>query len=109
MITRPAPVAPRTPERSVAEFVARLRDAPCCAAVVGEPYLDLALDSAAQIVFVLRGDGLGLRESISRIHAAGKLAAIHLDLVDGLSADAQGVAWLSRSAVLRVVKMMPCS
>jgi glycerol uptake operon antiterminator len=103
VITRPAAVAPRTSERSVAEFVARLREAPCCAAVVDQLYLDLALESAAQIVFVLRGDGLGLRESISRIHAAGKLAAIHLDLVDGLSADAQGVAWLSRSGADAII------
>lgn len=101
MIARPAAGAP--PERSVAEFVARLRARPCCAAVVSANYLEGALASEAAIVFVLRGDGLELREAISRIHAAGKLAAIHLDLVDGLAADAHGVAWLARSGADAII------
>ena len=87
---------PATGDRSVAAFVARLREQPCCAAVVAEPYLEQALSSTSAIVVILRGDGLALRESIDRIHAAGKLAAVHLDLVDGLEADIHGVSWLAR-------------
>lgn len=101
MITRPATDA--RPERSVAEFVARLRTRPCCAAVVNPTYLEDALASEAAIVFILRGDGLELRSSIARIHAAGKLAAIHLDLVDGLSADIHGVSWLARSGADAII------
>lgn len=81
---------------SVAAFVALLRDHPCCAAVVAEPFLERALESASPIIVILRGDGLALREPIERIHAAGKLAAVHLDLVDGLEADSHGVSWLAR-------------
>jgi glycerol uptake operon antiterminator len=33
---------------------------------------------------------------LGRIHAAGKLAAVHLDLVDGLASDITGVRWLVR-------------
>ncbi len=102
MISRPRR-ATAGPERTVAAFVARLRSHPCCAAVVGPSYLDLALASEAPIVFVLRGNGLELRSAISRIHAADKLAAIHLDLVDGLSADAHGVAWLARSGADAII------
>ena len=103
MITRPATRATARPERSLAEFVARLRARPCCAAVVGPPYLELALASRAPIVFILRGNGLELREPIARIHAAGKLAAIHLDLVDGLAADTHGIAWLARSGADAII------
>lgn len=103
MIARPRAGVPARPERSVAEFVARLRARPCCAAVVGVPFLDRALASASPIIFVLRGDGLELRHTISRIHEAGKLAVIHLDLVDGLAADAQGVAWVARSGADAII------
>jgi glycerol uptake operon antiterminator len=83
-------------DRSVAGLAARLRDHPCCAAVVEESTLDRALESASPLVIILRGDGLALRDPIERIHVAGKLAAIHLDLVDGLEADVHGVSWLAR-------------
>lgn len=58
--------------------------------------LERALASASPLVVILRGDGLTLREPIERIHAAGKMAAVHLDLVDGLEADIHGVSWLAR-------------
>jgi len=47
-------------------------------------------------VFLLRGNGLALGTSIRRIHEAGKLAAVHLDLIDGVRADPRGVSWLAR-------------
>jgi glycerol uptake operon antiterminator len=89
--------------RTVAAFVARLREQPCCAAVVAEPLLGRALSSASPIVVILRGNGLALRESIERIHAVGKLAAVHLDLVDGLEADIHGVSWLARCGADAIV------
>lgn len=81
---------------TVPTLVARLRDNPCCAAIVAEGQLAAALASRAPVIFLLRGNGLALGPIVERIHAAGKHAAVHLDLVDGLSADPQGVAWLAR-------------
>lgn len=105
------PAPPETDDRGVGAFVARLRASPCCAAVVADEHLDRALDSASPIVFLLRGDGLALRGPIERIHATGKLAAIHLDLVDGLAADAHGVAWLARCGADAIIsshgRLMP--
>lgn len=95
--------APASDGRNVAAFVARLRTHPCCAAVVGDAFLERAIGSASPIVVILRGDGLALRESIDRIHAAGKLAAVHLDLVDGLEADIHGVSWLARCGADAIV------
>jgi glycerol uptake operon antiterminator len=73
--TRPATDV--RPERSVADFVVRLRSRPCCAAVVGAPFLDGALDSDAAIIFILRGDGL--------------------------AADTHGVGWLARSGADAII------
>jgi len=60
---------------------------------------DAVFDSRVQIVFVLRADGLELRPLVRRLHAAGKLVAVHLDLIDGVRADRAGVSWLGRTGV----------
>src|SRR2546427_8016271 len=78
------------------ELLRRLTDFPCGAAVKLEDDLEAALHSRPGVVFVLRGNGLELAPVIHRIHSAGKLAAVHLDLVDGLSTDTAGVRWLVR-------------
>ena len=85
------------------EFVARLADAPCCAAIVDAGRLEAALASRSQVVFVLRGNGLELADLVRRVHEAGKLIAVHLDLVDGLKADHWGVSWLARTGVDAVI------
>jgi len=88
---------------SVSEFVARLADAPCCAAIVDPVRLDAALRSRAPGIFVLRGNGLDLGDLIERVHDAGKLVAVHLDLVEGVRADHWGVAWMARAGVDAII------
>jgi glycerol uptake operon antiterminator len=66
------------------------------AAIKGRGQVDLALASRSQVLFVLSGDGLQLGPVVQRIHAAGKLVAVHLDLVDGLAESHAGVRWLAR-------------
>ena len=92
-----------TTRPSVGEFVARLRDDPCCAAIVAESQLAGALTSRAPMIVLLRGNGLAIGPTVERIQAAGKLAAIHLDLIDGVHADVQGVAWLARSGADAII------
>ncbi len=88
---------------SASAFVARLADAPCCAAIVDRARLGAALASRAQAIFVLRGNGLDLGDMVSQVHDAGKLIAVHLDLVDGVKADHWGVSWLARCGVDAVI------
>jgi glycerol uptake operon antiterminator len=86
-----------TAQRTATEdLLSRLAGSRCCAAIVSDAQLELAVASQTAIVFVLRGNGLALGPCIRRIHAAGKLAAVHLDLVDGIRADPRGVGWLAR-------------
>jgi glycerol uptake operon antiterminator len=77
-------------------IIRRLREFPCGAAVKSEEQLQAAMDGRAGVVFILRGNGLEIAPVLRRVHAAGKLAAVHLDLVDGLASDIAGVRWLGR-------------
>jgi glycerol uptake operon antiterminator len=92
-----------TTTSTAGEFVARLADAPCCAAIVDGARLDAALASRAAAIFLLRGNGLDLSDLIRRVHDGGKLIAVHLDLVDGLKPDHWGVAWLARCGADAVI------
>lgn len=78
------------------ELVERFGQFPCGAAVKNGDDLDAALGSSAGAVFLLRGDGLELAPVVRRIHEAGKVAVVHVDLVDGVASDMAGVRWLAR-------------
>lgn len=93
-----APPASRVPE-----FLSRLAESRCCAAITSDSHLDAALASSVAIIFILRADGLELAPVVQRIHDAGKLATIHIDLVDGVRADRSGIAWLARAGVDAVI------
>jgi glycerol uptake operon antiterminator len=84
-------------------FIARVTTAPCCAAVTAEEHLDAALESPSPVIFLLRGNGLTLSHLVRRVHHAGKLVAVHVDLVSGLRADRASVVWLARAGVDGVI------
>jgi glycerol uptake operon antiterminator len=84
-------------------LVDRFTRFPCGAAVKNGDDLDAALRSSAGAVFLLRGDGLELAPVIRRIHDAGQLAVVHLDLVDGVASDVAGVRWLARCGADAVI------
>lgn len=86
-----------------ATFIARVAAAPCCAAITAEEHLDAALESPAPVIFLLRGNGLMLSHLVRRVHHAGKLVAVHVDLVRGLRADRASVVWLGRAGVDAVI------
>lgn len=91
------------PSPNVEAFLSALRASPCCAAITSEPKLEAALASRVRIVFVLRADGLEVKPLVQRVHAAGKLVAVHLDLVDGVRPDRAGIAWLARAGVDAII------
>jgi glycerol uptake operon antiterminator len=85
------------------DIIRRLSEFPYGAAVKTEKQLQSALDSRPGVIFILRGDGLEMAPILRRVHAAGKLAAVHLDLVDGLASDIAGVRWLVRSGADAII------
>ena len=59
---------------------------PMIAAVKGPEGLESCLESDSKIVFVLYGDILSIGGIVDRIKDAGKLAMVHIDLIDGFAA-----------------------
>ena len=88
---------------TAAEFLARIAHARCCAAITVDQKLDAAIASQAEVLFILRGNGLDLASAVKRVHDAGKLVAVHLDLIAGLRADRTGVAWLAKSGADAII------
>lgn len=67
-------------------FVEAMQDAPVIAAVKDDEELERALASECTVVFLLYGTILNIKELVQRIKAVEKLAFIHIDLVEGMSA-----------------------
>jgi glycerol uptake operon antiterminator len=86
-----------------ATFISRIAAEPCCAAITASAHVEAAVASRTPVVFILRGNGLTLAPVVRRIHDAGKLVAVHIDLVGGLRGDRTSVAWLAGSGVDAVI------
>ncbi len=84
-------------------LLAGLQKSPCCPATTTGEQFERALASPAEVVLILRANGLELAPFIAQAHKIGKLVAVHLDLVSGLRADRASVQWLSESSVDAVV------
>lgn len=63
-----------------------LLDEPVIAAVKTDEALTAALTSPCSTIFLLASTLLNVDSLVCRVHEAGKLAVVHIDLVDGLSA-----------------------
>lgn len=74
-----------------------LLDYPVIAAVKNAAGLRRALASPSPVVFVLFGDLCGIRDVVAEIRETGKLAVVHLDLIDGLAEREISVRFLKES------------
>ena len=79
------------PKQLIDEIIAN----PIIAAVRDSKHLDLALASPARIVFLLSGSINTIGEPCRRLLAAGRRCFLHVDLIDGLRPDQQGLRFLA--------------
>ena len=63
----------------------RIVDCPVIAAVKDETGLAAALKSECEVIFLLFGSVVNIPDLVKRVRDAGKLAVVHIDLIDGLS------------------------
>lgn len=63
----------------------QLIENPVIAAVKNEEGLSKALNSPCPVIFVLFGDICSIGKIVARIKRAGKMAVVHIDLIDGLA------------------------
>lgn len=66
-------------------FVEVLEDSPIIAAVKDMKGLEKCLDSDTGVVFILFGDICNIADIIDKVRSRGKIAMIHMDLINGLS------------------------
>lgn len=64
---------------------ARLLDCPVIAAVKDETGLEQALHSECEVVFLLFGTIVSVPTLVEKVRRSGKLAIVHIDLVEGLA------------------------
>lgn len=60
-------------------------DVPIVAAAKSEAELNRCLQSKSPVIFMLFGDICNVADLVKKIKVAGKIAVVHLDLVDGLA------------------------
>ena len=68
-------------------------------AAIPNSALSGALDSQAEILFILKISLLEIEETIKKVHSVGKKIFIHIDLADGIGKDKIGVEYLARLGV----------
>ena len=79
------------------EFIELLRDNPVIAAVKDKDGLEKCLKSESRIIFILFGDLVDIADIVSRIKSAGKLAMVHVDLIEGLSSRDVAVDFIAKN------------
>ena len=67
------------------EFVEAIEAAPIVAAVKDDDGLEMCLKSDVDAVFILYGDICTISEIVAKVKDAGKIAMVHMDLINGLS------------------------
>ncbi|MBD7910086.1 MULTISPECIES: glycerol-3-phosphate responsive antiterminator [Clostridium] len=72
-----------------------LEENPIIAAVKNEEQLDKAVNSDAEIIFVLYGDVINIKEISNIIISSNKIGIIHIDLVEGFT---------NKEVVIRYIK-----
>ncbi len=66
------------------------------AAVQREEDLAVALGSKVNIIFLLTGSILNVKETVDRIKESGKHVFLHMEFIEGIAADRSGVAYVAQ-------------
>ena len=67
------------------EFVEAIEAAPIVAAVKDDSGLEMSLTSDVDAVFILYGDICTISDIVAKVKDSGKIAMVHMDLINGLS------------------------
>ena len=84
----------RETRKDLLEIIA---DSPVIAAVKDEEGLDKSLRTDCRIIFILYGNICSLTTIVEKIKSRDKLAIVHVDLVQGLSAKTEAVDYIKNN------------
>ena len=65
-------------------FQEALEDSPIIAAIKDDDGLERCISSDSKIIFILYGDILNIPSIVQKVKDAGKIAMVHIDLIQGL-------------------------
>ena len=85
------------------EFLRLAHRFPVAAAVKSNDDMEVALESDALLLFMLKGDAFQIVPFVARAHGKGKGIVVHIDLVGGIGKDRAGIQYLHEIGVDAVI------
>ena len=78
------------------EFRIALEDSPIISAIKDSDGLQKCLSCDSRVVFILYGDILTISDIVATVKSSGKIALVHIDLINGLSSKEIAVDFLKK-------------
>ncbi len=85
------------------EFLRLARLYPVAAAIKSSEDMQVALDSDALLLFVLKGDAFQLAPFVNQAHLRKKVLVVHVDLVNGIGKDRAGIQYLHQIGIDAII------
>jgi glycerol uptake operon antiterminator len=85
------------------EFLRLAHLYPVAAAIKSSEDMQVALDSQALLLFILRGDAFQLIPFVAQAHRRGKGVVVHVDLVSGVGKDRAGIQYLRQIGIDAII------
>ena len=85
------------------EFLRIARQFPVAAAMKSDEDMQVALESDALLLFLLKGDAFQLKPFVTQAHQHGKGVVVHVDLVSGIGKDRAGIQYLRQMGVDAII------
>ena len=85
------------------EFLRLARQYPVAAAMKSNEDMQVALESDALLLFLLKGDAFQLTPFVLEAHQRGKGVVVHVDLVSGIGKDRAGIQYLHQIGIDAII------
>lgn len=76
------------------KILEKLEDNPIILAVKGRKELDRALEEESSVIFLLGQSLTNLKEDVKKVKDSGKIAIVHIDLIEGISSREESVDFI---------------
>lgn len=91
----PNTMSPNKPGEKEQRFLEALQDSPVIAAIKDDNGLERVMQTECQVVFILYGSILNISAIVTRIKESGRMALVHIDLIEGLSSKEVSVDYIA--------------
>src|SRR5207247_9507968 len=85
------------------EFLRLARQYPVAAAMKSNEDMQVALETDALLLFLLKGDAFQLAPFVNEAHQRGTVVVVHVDLVSGIGKDRAGIQYLHQIGIDAII------